>query len=392
MLKGQNIICISSADWDNPYWTNQQHIMWRLAKDNKVLYVESLGLRRPVIQKKDLMRMYKRLRKWITGIRKIDRNLYVYSPVLIPFYKYDFIRRINHWVLVKSLQKAIKKFGLKNPILWGYVPNTVDFLGKLNEVLVVYHCVDEISANPLIPGKIVLEMEKELLKKSAIVFVSSRGLYESKKKFARNIYYLPNVADIAHILKANLLETRVPGDMAGLKHPIIGFIGAVSNYKIDFEILEYMTNTHPDWSIVLIGVLGEGEKQARISEFRKYKNLYLLGGRDYSLLPNYLKAFDICILPNRINDYTKNMFPMKFFEYLAAGKPVVATCLEALEDFKDYIKMAKTKEEFVGKIEESLSQDTKEERKRRIELSKKYSWDERIEEISQIISRQLKEQ
>lgn len=382
MIKNQNIICISSADWSNPYWVNQQHVMWRLAKENKVLYVESLGLRRPVMQKKDITRMYQRLKRWVAGIRKVDRNLYVYSPIVIPFYKWRFICLFNHWILLKNLKKIMKKLNLEKPIVWTYVPNAIDFLGKLNESLVIYHCVDEIAANPLIHSKMVLEMEKKLLRKSNIVFVTSRGLYQNKKKFARNIYYLPNVADVSHISRIDSSKVKIPQDIAGLSHPVIGFIGAVSNYKIDFELLEYMANIRPNWSIVLIGALGEGEKQARV---KQYRNLYFLGGRDYTLLPNYLKGFDVCILPNRINDYTRNMFPMKFFEYLAAGKPVVMTPLPALEEFRSYIKIAESKEEFVQKIEESLIQDTLEEKDKRGELSKKYSWENRMKEISEII-------
>lgn len=390
MIKNENIICVSSADWDNPYWTNQQHVMSRLAWQNRVLYIESMGLRRPVLQSKDVKRIGRRLKRFLRGPIKINENLYTYSPLLLPFYKFGFIRLLNHQIMIVTLRRLIKKLSLKNPIVWSYIPNTVNFKGKLGEKLLVYHCVDEISANPLIPGKVILAMERKMLAGADLTLVTSPELYTSKKPLAKEIHYLPNVADIEHILKMQNPGLEIPADVAGLAHPILGFIGAISDYKLDFELLKTIALARPAWHIVLIGVVGEGEKATAVSALRLIPNIHILGGRPYEKLPNYLKSFDVCLLPNRLNEYTRNMFPMKFFEYLASGRPVVSTALSSLKEFKSYFYQADSPAEFIKNIEQAL-QEEKSAREKRIALAKKYSWTNRMEEISVLLENKLKE-
>lgn len=388
MVAHEHFICISSADWDNPYWTNQQHIMSRLAQKNKVLYVESLGLRQPVMQKKDVRRMIRRLLRFFRGPIRRSANLYTYSPLLIPFYKYSFVRWLNHKILLFMLWCLQKRLCLTEPILWTYVPNAVSLRGKIGEKLLVYHCVDEIAANPLIPGETVLAMEKELLQCADIVFTSSKQLYESKKEYAREIHYLPNVADVEHILTGQNAQIEIPDDVAQVSHPVLGFIGAVSNYKLDFDLIVRMASVHPEWSIVLIGALGEGEKEAAVEVLRAYKNIHLLGGRPYKLLPQYLRNFDVCLLPNRLNEYTRNMFPLKFFEYLASGRPVVATALKSLAEFTAYFYQAESHGEFIRLVEKALHESDM-LATQRIAIAKKYSWTLRMEEISQLLEKKL---
>ncbi len=389
MIKNENIICISSADWDNPYWTNQQHVMSRFARQNRVLYIESMGLRRPVLQSKDLHRIGRRLKRFLQGPIKINENLYTYSPLLLPFYKFGFIRLLNHQIMIVTLRRLMKKLSLSNPILWSYIPNTIDFKGKLGEKLLVYHCVDEISANPLIPGQIILELERKMLAAADITFVTSPELYTAKKPLAKEIHYLPNVADVEHVLKVQDPGLEIPADVAGLAHPILGFIGAISDYKLDFGLLKSIAQTRPTWHIVLIGAVGEGEKAAAVSALLAIPNIHIMGGRPYEKLPNYLKSFDVCLLPNRLNEYTRNMFPMKFFEYLASGRPVVSTALSSLKEFRPYFYQADSPEEFIRNIETALQEEPALKEKR-IALARKYSWTNRMEEFSQLLEEKLK--
>lgn len=384
MLKGEDILCISTADWDNIAWTNKQHIMSRLSKTNRILYIESLGLRQPTIKKKDILRILKRIKDWFKGPRMINENLYVYSPIILPLHKIKIIQKINYLLLYLTLKLLLKKLGFKHPILWTYSPPIASLIGKLNEKLVIYHCVDELSATPRIPTCAILKMEEELLKKADLVFTTSKSLYESKKVFNPNTYYLPNVADVNHFMTA-LEDLSLPQDIANIKHPIIGFIGNLVSYKVDFELIRYLAISHPEWSIVLIGDVAEVENKDRIEKLALTPNIFMLGGKRYSLLPSYIKTFDVCILPNRINEYTKNMFPMKFFEYLATGKPIVLTQLLALNEYNDICYIAKDKDEFVQYIEKALKEDDLELKQKRIETAKKNNWEIRIEEMSKLI-------
>jgi glycosyltransferase involved in cell wall biosynthesis len=389
MIKNEHFICLSSADWDNPYWVNQQHIMSRFSRQNKVLYIESLGLRQPVWQKKDIFRLARRLRRFLQGPIKRNDNLYTYSPLLLPFYKFSIVRSLNQWLLKNTLQKLVKKLKLETPILWCYAPSAVHLKGQIGEKLVVYHCVDEIAANPLIPGKVILELEKELLAAADLTLVTSPELFNAKKPLAKNIHYLPNVADVEHIIKSQDPNLAVPADLASIARPVLGFIGAVSNYKIDFGLLNAIALARPAWSIVLIGAVGEGEKAVEISRLQELPNIHILGGRPYDTLPNYLKGFDVCLLPNKLNEYTRNMFPMKFFEYLASGRPVVSTALASLREFREYYYQADTAEAFIQCIEKAL-QENSQANEKRIAIAKKFSWTTRMEEISSLLEGKLR--
>ncbi|MEW6095388.1 MAG: glycosyltransferase [bacterium] len=388
MLNGEDILCISTADWDNIAWTNKQHIMSRLSKTNRILYIESLGLRQPTIKKKDILRVLKRIKDWFKGTRKINENLFVYSPIILPLHKIRFVQKINHLILWLTLKLLLIRLRFKKPILWTYSPPTTSLIGRLNEKLVVYHCVDELSATPRIPAYSILKMEEELLKKADLVFTTSKSLYEKKKMFNQNTYYMPNVADVTHFMTA-LGDLSIPEDIANIKHPIIGFIGAIASYKLDLELIKYIALRHHEWSIVLIGDVAEGENEEGIEELEAITNIFMLGGKRYESLPSYIKAFDVCILPNKINEYTKNMFPMKFFEYLATGKPIVLTQLPAINEYSKICYIAKDKEGFVQYIEQALMEDNLQLSKKRIEIAKENTWEVRIEEMSKLVEEKL---
>jgi len=333
MISGNNIICFGFAEWDNPYKTNQHHLMSRLSKHNRVLFIESLGLRQPTLQPKDTKRIVKRLISWIKGVKKVSETLYIFSPLVLPFHKYLFVRVFNKIFLHLQLKIVVSKYNFKNPIIWSYIPNAIDFLGVWQEKISVYHCVDELSANSRIPEQVVKRMEEEFIKKVDVTFVTAKTLFEEKRKYSDSVFYMPNVADFEHFNKALLNSTVIEPDVSAIPSPRLGFIGAISNYKIDFELVDYLARKHAEWSFVFIGETGEGEKTVDLTRIKENQNVYFLGGKDYTALPGCIKGFDICLLPNRLNEYTRNMFPMKFFEYLASGKPVVSTELQALREF-----------------------------------------------------------
>lgn len=385
MHKNRNFIFLTSADFDNPYRTNQHYIAEKLSVNHLVVFIESVGLRKPGINKKDIFRIFKRLNKSFKGINRVRQNLYIFSPLLIPFYKYEFFHLVNKILLEFYINYIVWKLKLNKYILYSFVPNVGELKFFVKPQMIIYHCVDEISGNPNIPQLRVEQMEKKTLKKADLVFTSSSPLFEAKRKFNLNTYYLPNVCETQHFQKALDDKTEIPDDIKNIPSPIIGFIGALSTYKIDFELINFVAKSFPVASLVLIGVLGEGEPPANIS-LLKEKNIYLLGGKDFCDLPKYLKKFDVCIIPAKINKYTSYMLPMKFFEYLASGKPVVSTNLISLKEFEKYVKIASTKEEFLRFIQESLKENSPQKIKERIEFAKKFSWTQRINQIESLIN------
>lgn len=385
MLEGRSIICLASGHWDSPTWVNVQHLMSRLAPSNRILYVEPISLRLPSIKKADRLKLFYRLGGWLRGTRRVRPNLWVYAPLLIPIHRSRLIRRLNRVLLRTSLRFFQKRLRLENPILWVFLPTGADLVGAFRESIVIYHCVDEYAANPGVDRQTIEMLERRLLRQADIVLTTSRSLYEEKKRYNRKTYYLPNAADVIHLRRALDSETRIPDDLLEIPAPRVGFIGAVSGYKIDIDLLEYAAARLPDVSFVFIGPVGSGDPGTDVSGLTKMANVHLMGPRGYATLPGYLKGLDACMIPFNINRITRSVFPMKFFEYLSPGKPIVATELPALSEYSDVCLFASGKAQFVERLGEALAESDEDLRKRRMELAEKHSWQKQLEDISRIV-------
>lgn len=353
--QGADILLVSTADWDNPFWTNKQHVAVELAdRGHRVLYVESLALRKPTMTGRDASRIVKRLRRGLAPPRLVRPGLWVWSPIILPLHGSGVAQFFNRMALAWGLQIWSSLLGLDLKLLWTYSPITTNLFPPHQYDALIYHAVDDIKAQPGMPREIIEAAEADLLAKSDIVFVTSQNLYEMHRPANAEVHYFPNVADFDHFNKAMAADTVIPDDLRGIPEPRIALIGAISGYKVDFELLVQVAQMRPHWSIVLIGDVGEGDPLTNADELRRQSNIHLMGPRPYSDLPAYLKGVQVAILANRVNDYTKSMFPMKFFEYLAAGRPVVSGPLNALEGYSDIALFASGVGDYVEAIEATL--------------------------------------
>ncbi|WP_018086323.1 glycosyltransferase [Desulfurispora thermophila] len=374
-ITNRTVVCISSIDWD-PLWTRKQQVMSRLPASCPILYVEPpITLLSPL---KDRA-LRRRWLNWRGQLRRLpDReNIYLLTPPpVLPFgNKFRPVNRINQRWLLLFIRRAMRRLGLQNPLLWVYLPGSVDLVDALPHELLIYDCVDEHSAyTGLINRRVVLDMERELMGKCNLVFVTAPGLYEAKKGWARRIYYLPNAADVAHFGRAAAPETPLAPEMQGLPRPVLGFVGAIQDW-IDLDLLARTARAYPQGSMVLIGPVGAG---VDVSELAALPNVHLLGRRDKEVLPSYMKGFDVCLNPFKINELTDRVSPLKFYEYLATGKPVVSVDMPGVRDFAGVIEIAATPGEFVAAVGRALEQDTPQRRQQRLELARQHSWDSRV--------------
>ena len=335
MTYRRDILLISTADWDNPFWTNKQHVAVELARQGRrVLYVESVGLRRPTLGARDLRRILRRLARAMSSPREVRPGLWVWSPVVLPWQGSAVVRRVNRLWLRLGLALAIRRTGLDLQTLWTYSPLTAELYNLQRFSRVIYHAVDDIAAQPGMPAQAIADAEPELVRRADLVFATSPPLRERHAAAgARHCIFMPNVADAEHFGRALSPGVTLPADLAALPEPRVGFVGAVSSYKLDFALIRRLALARPDYSFALIGQVGEGDPRTDVSVLQGVANLHLLGPRPYESLPGYLAGMAAAILPSAKNGYTSAMFPMKFFEYLAAGLPVVTTPLPALADF-----------------------------------------------------------
>jgi len=374
VLENEHIICISSIDW-NPIWTRKQQVMSRLPKSNTILYVEPpVTLLSPLKDPKTLVKWF----SWFKGIRTWRENIYLFSPpVTLPFgNKYRVINRLNQWWISLFLKNIISRLKLKNPIIWTYLPGSVDLIDKLGErKLLVYDCVDEHSEyTGFINKNAVIQMERELMAKCDIIFVTAEGLYDSKKDYAETIYFLPNAADVEHFMKAQDPGIPVPEEVASIPRPIVGFVGVIQDW-IDLDLVKKAALTHQEWSFVMVGPVAAG---IDISALQALPNVYFLGRKEVRVLPNYIKAFDVCINPFKLNALTDKVSPLKFYEYLASGKPIVSVNMPGVHTFADIVEISNNTEEFIKGIERALHEETPEKLKQRLDRAVLNSWESRV--------------
>lgn len=350
----RDIVILSSADWDNPFWTNKQHMAVLFANHGwRVLYVDSLGLRQPTMKGRDLTRIGKRLLKawpWPVRVReRIWRN----SPLVLPFHRYDWARKINRVILALTLRWHLYLLGMKEPLLWTYNPLLSELCMALPHKGIVYHCVDDLGASPHINETTIRDGEKELSKQADICFTTSPELQERMSVLFSNCIYESNVCDYELFHSAVTETYPEPEALKAIPHPRLVFVGALSEYKVNFKLIDTVSQRLPNIHWVLIGSHGEGQPDTQALPNRP--NLHVLGPKAYADLPSYMSHCDVAALPAPHNSYTKNMFPMKFFEYLAAGLPVIATRLSSLNQFEELYFQADTADEFCAVLKTVLS-------------------------------------
>jgi glycosyltransferase involved in cell wall biosynthesis len=381
-LQGRDIVCVGFADWDTDLQTNQHHLMRRLARENRVLFVESLGLRRPQIAGRDMRRIVRRLLRGLRGARETD-GLHVLSPLVLPLHGNPIARRLNAWLLPALVKRAARRLGMTKPVLWAYVPQAEALLGALQPELVVYHCVDDIAAQPGIDGPSFRAAEARFAACADLVLASAPVLAERLSAVSHNVIYVPNVAD-TKLFSGALGDGPVDAGMACLPSPRIVFTGALVTTKLDMGLLLLLARSRRDWSFALVGPTGPGDPRADMSGLAREPNIHLLGPRPYEALPSVLRGADAGLIPYAINELTKSIFPMKVYEYLAAGLPVVSTPLPSLAGVEG-VATAADAAGIATLLAEVLASDSQERAAARALLAQAHSWERRIEEIGAAI-------
>lgn len=380
-----DIVCVGFNDWETELWTNQHHLMARLAgAGHRVLFIESLGLRRPTVAGRDVSRMARRLVRGLQPPRERD-GVHVLSPLVIPLHGKAAVRAVNARLLPALVGRAARKLGMSRPILWGYVPQAEALLDVLDPALVVYHCVDDIATQEGIDEVSFRAAEARFAGRADLVLASAPRLAERMRALSDNVLYAPNVADTAAFATA-LEDGPVDPAVAALAPPRLVFTGAIAEKKLDLPLLAAVAQARRDWTIALVGPVGLGDPHTDVAALDAEPNVHLLGARRYDELPAVLRGADVTLIPYRASELTASIFPMKVYEYLAAGRPVVATPLPALEGV-DEISVADGADAFIAAVERELAEDTPERRLARSAAASANSWDARLAEITAELER-----
>jgi uncharacterized SAM-binding protein YcdF (DUF218 family)/glycosyltransferase involved in cell wall biosynthesis len=384
LLRGYDIVCFSSIDWQF-IWQGHQEIMSTLAASgNRVLFVENTGVRRPSLR--DLPRLSERVRNWwrgTKGFRREDNNLFIYSPLLLPFPYSSVIRRVNRVLLVRALQRWMRAARFRRPIVWTFLPTPLvrDVIPYLEPLATVYYCIDDFaSSSPA--ARRVAKSEEKMFAEMDLVFVTSEKLRQRAAKFSSRVHLFPFGVSFEKFERVRLASDQIPADLAALKRPVVGYVGGVHQW-IDVELLANAARRMPEASFALVGPLQiEGDPAAGLP------NVHVFGKRAHDDIPRYVKGFDVGIVPYRLGEYTANVYPTKLNEYLAMGIPVVSTDLPEIRRFNaehgGHVAVAANTEQFVAALTQALHPSER-ERTQRIAVAKENSWDSRIAKMSALI-------
>lgn len=373
------IICFSHLNWDRKLFQRPQQLMLRFSKRFNVLYINGQSFRHFFA---DLFRKKK------AYSFKITDRLVIYSPFALPTLKENLAIsiKLNKILLPFLIRRKLKKLNFEDPILWLYHPRFINTIGKFGEGLIVYDCMDDFTS--LISANEDREKnerdENDLLRKADLVFAGGHSIADLKRNSREDINIFPSAVEIDHFQKALSDDIEIPDDIKDIPHPILGYWGAIDE-RIDHRLLEKLALRHPDWSIVLLGPI----VKHTIKDFpylNTVKNIFWLGPKDYSLLPNYAKAFDICLNPFVLTREGKHLSPTKTLEYLATGKPVVSTPITDIVRFYDgVVHIADGVEEFEMAVKRCIEEDNESIRQKRIDFTENKTWENTVRKMEDLI-------
>lgn len=322
------------------------------------------------------------------AIAETGYKLEGYEPEDIPFKLFvytDIMAAFKEDIVWKRLKKLQTKLGFKNTVVWSYLPTVSTHYGKLGESLNVFDAVDNwlehASYKKILPR---LQLNYHTIKHQAdVIFTTSPKLIDFFEQ-RPNCWYIPNGVWFDHFVEAPKLVGR---DILNLPKPIIGYGGTIQENRIDINLIEHLAKANPNKSIVMIGPVWPGVQPLIDANLKKYPNVHFLGRKSYQEAPAYYSHFDVAIIPHLVNDFNKYTDPLKLYDYLSLGKPVVATAGQGLEQFSEVVSIAKNADEFNEAIRNALANDSKELADKRKQVAYENRWEVRVEEmVSDVIN------
>lgn len=342
---GRDMLCFSH-DWTGDP-LSKTHLMRVFARENRVLWVNSIGYRTPALNKADVTRAFRKLAALRHRLRQVEPNIFVLNPLAVPAYGSGAVRWFNRYILKSQILWAMRSLGFTRPINWICNPPAAVIAGKLGEHAVVYYCADEHSALSGVNGAHLDDLERQLMKRADAVIVTAEELLKTKTPYNPKTALVRHGVDFDHFCKALDFGTTIPDDIRELPRPVIGFFGLIADW-VDLELVAATAKYFAHGTVVLLGKV-----TTDVSALSGLGNVRLLGRKPYEDLPGYCKGFDVALMPFRINRLTVNANPLKVREYLAAGLPVVSTAIPEVAALRT-CRIASTHAEFISHVGAAL--------------------------------------
>ena len=376
-IKNRNIICFAGEDWwyHNPH--SNLHIMKSFAKENRVLFVNSIGVRAPNFKKDKFVwkKIRNKLKSLLRYLKKAEKNIYVLTPLALPLLRNHeaSIQRLNKFLLLFQLRIILFFLKFEAPVLWVCTPSFADValaLRKRISKCLVYYCVDNISFYAGEMNPYILQQEIKLHSRADLAFFVNHQLVKERKQYNPNTHHLGHGVDYEHYAMLENASSAVPDDLKAIPGPIVGYIGVMRG--LDFELVKYLAQKNKELSFVFIG-----DVQEDLSGAASLPNVHFLGKKPYESLPLYMShiaCFGIFYFAEDVFNNYRN--PKKLLEYLATGKPVVSVPILEMEYFKELVYIARGYEEFDRLLKQAVYSDPPALRKARRQYAKENTWDD----------------
>lgn len=396
-LHHKDYIFFGLQAWDIEIGCNPRNMALVMAKQqNRILYVNRPLDRITYWRKRHDKKIQTRIASWKKGINELTEvqpNIYVLNPRTIhesinflpDGFLFDQLNYINANRLAAQIKKTVQKLNFKNPTI--IIDN--DFIKGyyLKELLpdskLVYYVRDYLIAYPYFKNH--PKMWPAFMAKADVVAANSAYLAQYA------LQHNPHSLDIGQGCDISLFynsDYAMPADMQPIKRPIIGYCGALIANRLDIDLIRQIAQARPQWSIVLVG---KEDEAFRTSVLHSLPNVHFLGPKAFEQIPAYVQYFDVCMNPQVVNEITIGNYPLKIDEYLAAGKPVVATETVAMQLFKDHTYLCRSADEYVTAIEKALAEDDEEKTAARKQFASLHTWEACVEKLYEGIAQtQLK--
>jgi UDP-galactopyranose mutase len=347
--EARDLICFSHLRWDFVY-QRPNHLMSRAARTRRVFFVEE-PIDGPGGDRLDL--------EWRDGVR-------IVRPVLGD----DGSGHVDVR-LAALVDLLVRTERIERPWVWYQTPMALTWTRQIRPSVVIYDCMDELALFRGAPPELVA-LEQDLLQRADVVFTGGRSLYEAKRGRHANVHAFPSAVDVGHF-RAARQEMPDPPDQAGIGRPRLGWFGVIDE-RMDLELLDAVAAARPEWQLVLVGPVAK----ITIDDIPARPNIHLLGTKPYQELPRYIAGWDVALMPFAQNEATRYISPTKTPEYLAAGRPVVATPItDVVHPYGDHglVRIAATADEFVAACEAALAGGAVRDHGRADDVLRRLSWD-----------------
>ncbi len=398
-LEQADFVIFLDADWGATTQRNRQHFLIaelarQLAGRSRLLAVE-----RPVCPWTGPVRTRQKYIEWLRGrrgLRQAAPNLFLYTPAVLLHNviaaRIPGLTALNRRLVQALLGRVLKRLSFRTDrlVAWIHHPYQLEDAGLVGERLLVYDCYDDYLSQAR--GRRLADLQRReaaILRRADLVLAASERLREALQGRARQVHLVPNGVEFEHFVQA------VPGEPSPIwqdARPVLGFTGKITP-RLDFALLARLAASHPDWSLVLIGPQEHSAELSRDSAYQEFvaaPNVHLAGPRPYQELPAQMRMFNVCLLPYTASDpFNAACSPLKLYEYLATGKPIVATDIPAVRPFDGLVRIARGADEFERQVAAALEERDDTLRAQRLAAARQNSWTRRAEQVIALIEAAL---